>query len=216
MTVATVAACGALAACLVAACSSSSPTPSPEMTSPAGLGTASPVVSSVQPQASPVPPLVGQWSLDRTCAAIVDALRAAGHPELIPQDITELVEGVPENGPLPTTWDPKHPCAEAKPPTEHSHTFWADGTFNSYDEAGRQVDDGTWALVDGGHFRIGEWTFKYAISGDELRFEPVVPSPCTAACQDAIGWLYGVSFPGEPWTRVTTGLHVPPESVSTG
>jgi hypothetical protein len=200
-----------VAGAVLAGCASGSvPSTSPTQSLPTTTTTAMPSTAASSAQ---VPALVGQWSLDRTCAAIVKALKAAGHPELIPGDITELIKGVPENGPLPDSWDVKNPCANAKPPTEHSHTFWADGTFNSYDENGRQVDDGSWAVVDARHFTIGDATFEYSIDADELQMRPVEPEPCGGSCLDGLGWMYAVSYPGQTWTRVTSGAHVPPESV---
>jgi hypothetical protein len=158
--------------------------------------------------ASPRPALVGQWELDRTCQAIVAALTKAGHPELIRAGVGELVKGN-INGEVPSGWDPNQPCATALPPTPHSHTFWPNGMFNSYDENGNQVDDGPWAIVDDQTFTIGESTFKYAIAGDALTFEPVVPADCSGQCREALGWTYSVSFPGSPWHRVTSGPHAP-------
>jgi hypothetical protein len=160
------------------------------------------------PSASPRPALVGQWELDRTCQAILTALTKAGHPELIRDRVGELVQGNVD-GQVPPNWDPNHPCALALPPTPHSHTFWPNGMFNSYDENGNQVDDGPWAIVDDHTFAIGKSTFTYLIAGDALTFEPVVPADCTGQCKDDLGWMYSVSFPGSTWHRVTSGPHVP-------
>jgi hypothetical protein len=162
---------------------------------------------------SPLPPLVGQWELNRTCAAIVKALTKAHLTNFIPQDITELIKGVPENGPLPDTWDPAHPCVHAKPPTEHSHTFWAGETnnFNSYDENGQQVDDGTYTIIDDHTFGIGDSTFHFRVTGDKLQLSVVVPKDCsTKHCREELGWAFSVAYPGQTWTRVTSGPHVPP------
>jgi hypothetical protein len=153
---------------------------------------------------------------------MVDALNAARKDgtlsradvaELMRQDLSELVEGVPENGPLPATWDPKHPCADALPPTTHSHTFWADGRFNSYDQTGRQVDDGTWTATTD-TLTIGDWSWRYRIDGNRLALDPIVPrTSCTTPdCRFGLGWIFSVAFPGQRWTRVTSGPHVPPES----
>src|SRR5437867_3882969 len=58
--------------------------------SAAPVGTPSPSPTAA---ASPMSALVGQWELNRTCQAIVDALTKAGHPELIPGGAGELVQG---------------------------------------------------------------------------------------------------------------------------
>ena len=172
--------------------------------------------ASVQPGASAAATpdlsqvaLVGQWQLNRTCQAIVDVLTAAGHPELIEQDVGELVEGNVD-GNVPPGWDSAHPCVKALPPTPHSHTFWPNGTFNSYDEHGNEVDDAPWASVDADSFTIGSSTFTYTITdGNKLRFEPDVPTSCSGECSRMLWWVYAVSYPGSTWTRITSGPHVP-------
>jgi hypothetical protein len=59
-----------------------------------------------------------------------------------------MSRGCRRTGPFRPAGIPSHPCAHAKPPTGHSHTFWAGGTFNSYDENGNRVDDGVYELID--------------------------------------------------------------------
>jgi hypothetical protein len=202
-----------LLAVFVAACAGSPAAGSltaTSLASPSAISTAAPATQSptARPSASPRPALVGQWELDRTCQAILTALTKAGHPELIRGGVGELVAGNVD-GQVPPDWDPNHPCAKALPPTPHSHTFWPNGMFNSYDENGNQVDDGPWAIVDDHTFTIGNSTFAYSIVGDALMFEPVVPADCSGRCQDDLGWMYSVSFPGSTWHRVTSGPHVP-------
>ncbi len=131
------------------------------LASPSAVSTAAPVATpSPTPTAtaSPRPALVGQWELDRTCQAIVAALTKAGHPELIRGGAGELVQGN-INGEVPSDWDSKHPCAMALPPTPHSHTFWLNGVFNSYDENGKQVDDGRQCRDDLG------WMYSVSFPG---------------------------------------------------
>ena len=198
-----------LMAVIVAACSASPATaPSTATLPPTPVRSATPSLAPTIPTGSPTPALVGQWELDRTCEAIIQALTKAGHPELIKVAAGELVEGN-VNGVVPADWDPAHPCANALPPTPHSHTFWPNGMFNSYDENGNQVDDGLWAILDGKTFTIGKSTFAYAIAGNTLRFEPVVPADCSGQCVDDLGWTFSVSIPGSAWHRVLTGPHVP-------
>jgi len=57
----------------------------------------------------------------------------------VPLSLPEVLKGS-VNGQLPANFDPAHPCADELPPTAHSHTFWPDGTFNSYDQDGNEVD----------------------------------------------------------------------------
>jgi len=200
-----------LIAVVVAGCSAAPATSSPATPpgSPSAAGSEAAVASpSPAPRASPRPALVGEWWFDRTCEAIVAALTKAGHPELIRVDVGETLKGN-VNGEVPSDWDPEHPCAMALPPTPHSHTFWPNGMFNSYDEHGNQVDDGPWAIVDDHTFTIGKSTFSYSIVGNELMFEPVLPADCTGECHETLGWVYAVSYPGSTWQRVTSGPHVP-------
>ena len=205
-----------LALGIAAACSSNAPT---------SVGTPTPAspTTSVSASPSPISPLVGQWELNRTCAAIVKALTDADLKDLIPQDVGELIKGVPENGPLPATWDPSHPCANAKPPTEHSHTFWDGGTFNSYDENGNQVDEDSYRIINDNTVQIDDVTFHYSITnGDTLMLSPL---PTKAQIREALAhpkefspaaWAFSVAYPGQTWTRVTSGPYVPPGTGSPG
>jgi hypothetical protein len=215
----------------IQACASGPAQPTGAVADPTGQASARPSAAD-GPRASasrpasttspaPLPPLVGQWQLDRTCDAIVSALNAdldslltrAQRRDMIAKTITETIEGVPENGPLPSTWDPRHPCAMAKPPTRHSHTFWADGRFNSYDENERQVDDGDYEIVGSDVLRIGDWSWTYHVIDDQLTLDPILPTECvTPDCLDGLGWAFAVAYPGQHWTRVMAGPHVPPGS----
>ena len=185
------------------------------LATPAGSG-ASPTSPTT------LPPLVGEWRLDRTCTAIVAALTdpdlahlltSAQQREVSARDIAETIKGAPGDGTLPSTWDPKHPCAQAMPPTKHSHTFWADGRFNSYDETGRQVDDGNYELDGPDILRMSGWTWTYRVDNDQLTLDPILPVTCdTPECVGDLAWAFSVAYPGQHWTRVLTGPHVPPGS----
>jgi hypothetical protein len=159
-----------------------------------------------------VSPLVGQWSLNKTCAMIVNALTKAGLTDLIAVDVPELLRGS-VNGGLPPDYDPAKPCADALPPVEHSHTFWRNGMFNSYDENGQQVDDGMYTVIDDHTFRIGDPPgpiFTFTVRGDTIAFDVMAPVPCTTQdCRSGLAWAYSVANPGQLWTRVTSGPHVP-------
>jgi hypothetical protein len=43
-------------------------------------------------------------------------------------------------------------------------------------------------------------TFHYAIEGDGITFEPVIPE-CSPDCFEA-AWSVSVAYPGETWRRV--------------
>jgi len=160
-----------------------------------------------------------------SCAAIVRSLEEAHAPDLIPRTVGEFV-ATDESGELPSSWDPRRPCARAQPPKEHSHTFWADGTFNSYDQFGAQVDEGTYELVDEHTFVFPPGiTMRYEVGADTLELDVVPPGDCTdervlghdeegraVSCRELLAWAYSVAFPGGTWVRVRTGPHVPPGS----
>jgi hypothetical protein len=195
----------ALAASCTAAVLSAAPSTGTAavLPTPSSSGSASSI--SVSPSATT--PLVGKWRLDRTCAAIVRAVTEAKVPQLIPAVIEELVTT------LPLSTDPQNACANAKPPTKHSHTFWPDGRFNSYDENEAEVDHGQWILIDDHTVKIGdppEAVFTFSVNGDKLSLTPVIPTNCTTAeCINGLSWPFSVAFPGENWTRETSGEHVP-------
>jgi len=161
---------------------------------------------------SPASALVGKWSLELRCEALADAVSKANRPELLPLVITEVIEGG-ENGTVPSGWDPAKPCANALPPFKHSHTFWPDGRFNSYDENDAEVDRGKWVRVDDSTVKIGDpprGIFKWSVTGNELLLTPVPPVDCTTSeCIGTLSWQFNVAFPGEPWTRQSTGAHIP-------
>jgi hypothetical protein len=186
----------------LAACSSTGP----------GTAVTSAPSSPTPSVSETVPLLVGQWALKKTCPMVVQALTKAGLEDLIPLDVGETLK-LPENAPLPATWDPSHPCADAKAPTEHSHTFWPDGEFNSYDQNGQQVDDGPYTIVNHHTFTIGTHnptTFHYRIQGDTIMFDVVIPKVCSSKrCLENLAWAFSVANPGQTWTRVTSGVNVP-------
>jgi hypothetical protein len=99
--------------------------------------------------------------------------------------------------------DPAHPCEGAVPRT-HAHFFTDDGLFGSLDWNGDQVDDGTYELVGEDTFVVSkefpDVTFHYAIEGDSITFEPVIPQ-CAPSCFEA-AWSVAVAYPGETWVRV--------------
>jgi hypothetical protein len=141
---------------------------------------------------------------------IVSALTSANLTDLIALDVPELLKGSVD-GALPADYDPAHPCVDALPPTAHSHTFWPNGQFNSYDENGQQVDDGTYTVIDDHTFMIGPTsTFHFSRQGDTITFDVVIPTTCTTqGCRNDLAWAFAVANPGQTWTRVTTGSHVP-------
>jgi hypothetical protein len=148
--------------------------------------------------------LVGEWRRTHKCEEVVDILKKAGFSEQV------ALENIAGNGFLPGVSSPseiadvKHPCSGAVQ-LLHSHFFTADGQFGSKDQNGRQVDDGTYEIVDNRTFVISggfpDVTFHYRITGDTIRFDPVAPS-CAPSCDEA-SWSVMVAFPGKTWERVS-------------
>ncbi len=151
------------------------------------------------PSESTVEPLVGTWEQVQRCEDLVSAFEQAG----LENWVLEFVAG---NGYIPGVSDkdeiadPAHPC-KGSVPREHSHFFTADGVFGSLDWKGKQVDDGTYEIVDDDTFAIGEVAFNYTIRGDTIMFDPVIPD-CSPECFEA-AWSVAVAYPGKSWERVS-------------
>jgi hypothetical protein len=149
-------------------------------------------------------PLVGEWRRTQRCEEVLEILTKAGFKMQV------ALATIAENGFLPGVSsadqidDPKHPCNGAVP-QEHSHFFTADGKFGSKDAQGDQVDDGTYKILDDRTFVVSkefpDITFHYRITGDTIRFDPVVPA-CAPSCFEAV-WSVMVAFPGKTWERVS-------------
>jgi hypothetical protein len=149
-------------------------------------------------------PLVGEWRRIQTCEEVLEILTKAGFNKQV------ALENIAGNGFLPGVSspdqiaDPKHPCKGAVPQA-HSHFFTADGQFGSKDHQGDQVDDGTYKITDDRTFVVSkefpDVTFHFRVTGDTIRFDPVVPS-CAPGCFEAV-WSVMVAFPGKTWERVS-------------
>lgn len=75
----------------------------------------------------------------------------------------------------------------------------------SLDWNGEPVDDGTYEIIDDHTFVVSkefpDVTFNYAIEGDTIMFDPVIPE-CAPTCFEA-PWSVSVAYPGETWERVS-------------
>ena len=148
--------------------------------------------------------LVGRWERVTTCQELVSALTKAGLRTTAPAMLAGngLVTGTPRQ-----LARKANICKDAVP-RRHSHFFTAMGQFGSIDYNGKQVDDGTYRLLDSRTVRINDGTFHFRVSGPELRLEPVISA---AARRKALaqplqfstaGWQVAVAFPGHAWKRV--------------
>jgi hypothetical protein len=99
-------------------------------------------------------------------------------------------------------------CSGAKPQL-HYHFFTADGFFGSLDQKERQVDDGTYTIVDSKTLRIGDdAVFDFRIQGATLQLTPRItdeqrqyalshPTEFTAAA-----YMVAVAVQGIKWKHV--------------
>lgn len=155
---------------------------------------------------SPVAPLVGRWERVTTCQEMVKALVAAGMAELAPVALAG-------NGLVPGSAEQlarKTDICEGARPRVHSHFFTEGGSFGSLDWNNQQVDDGSYEIVNGRTFAIGDTTFRYRIvGGDTIKFDPVIPAASRRQAlahpqefSDAM-WSVTVAFPSDTWKRVS-------------
>lgn len=147
-------------------------------------------------------PIVGEWLRANTCAELVQALAKEGLEEFAAQAVGGAVLlTTPENVPAK---DPKHPCADAAGPIEHSHGFGADGTFNSYNQFGEEVDAGEYEIVDENTILFIGFEIDYKVEGDTIVFSFSVPESCTSnGCRQRAVGAVSVFYPGEIWERVS-------------
>lgn len=150
-----------------------------------------------EPSQSPeeISPLVGDWRRVTTCQELVGALEEAGLGKSAPQTVAGngFVPGTPEQ------LAEKDNICQGAVPREHSHFFTEWGTFGSLDWNGDQVDDGVYEIVDEETFTIGDATFRFAVEGDTIRFEPLLPDDCAEV--DYCEWMVAVAYPGHAWER---------------
>ena len=139
----------------------------------------------------PVSPLVGEWQRVNSCASFVQAFKEGGLIDLAPEWLV---------GNYFTSLDQIDNTDLCKGATEvvHSHFFTANGGFGSRDEMGRQVDDGSYRMVDDRTitFPSSDVTVHFSIEGDAVMFEVVVPDPCEGTCRDNTAWALSAFYPG--------------------
>ena len=198
---------------MLAACGGSATAPSPSKS--AAASEPEPAATASAP-ASIDSPIVGEWIGTHDCERIVEALRAAGFDE---PTVIEVVVGerlVPDAESPEDLADPTDPCADAVP-REHGHFFTGAGEFGSTDFDGEQVDDGTFTVVDedtvviSPNFAEGNspaTEFGYAIDGDTLILEPIVPEGCM---EFVCLWSIMVAMAGEPLTRAGSQAEAGPQ-----
>jgi hypothetical protein len=160
--------------------------------------------TKVSPMEAATQELIGSWHRAQTCteklAAFEEAGLAQSHRDWLQGNFYGGGQG-PKKG---------NPCAGAEGPLEHDHFFTAAGAFGSHDASGEEVDGGDFELVDDDSVTFpshadefgynGDLVVDYAVSGDVVTFEVVLPEPCVDKCADAYAWALS-AFASGPWER---------------
>src|SRR2546425_442929 len=161
------------------------------------------VVAAAAAQASTAAkpsPLVGRWQTVRTCQGLVDDLRKARLTPIAPAVVGDYF---PTQTPAALARK-KSICAGAKP-QRHSHFYTGDGKFGSLDQHGKQVDDGSYQLLNANTVKINDGTFRFRIQGKTLMLTPLLAAAAKQAALakpldfSTAGWMVAVSYFGHPW-----------------
>jgi hypothetical protein len=146
---------------------------------------------------------VGRWMQVHTCDQLVSALDAQGLGSIAPSVVGDYFpNATPEE--LAAKDDI---CAGARP-LRHFHFFSATGAFGSLDQLERQVDDGSWTLLDAHTMQVNDGTFRFDVDGGRLSLTPLITDEQKAEALAAplqfstAGWMVAVSYPGTTWLRV--------------
>jgi hypothetical protein len=168
----------------------------------AGLSAASSDASTLRRS-----PLVGRWSLVRTCPELIAALQKAGLSATAPAAVGDYF---PNSTPQELATKPDI-CSGASP-LPHSHFFTKRGTFGSVDQNGQQVDNGHYRILSHHRLRINNGKFHYRIiSGDRLQLAPIITDAMRSQALAAplnfsvAVWEVTVSYTGQTWKRVRCG-----------
>jgi hypothetical protein len=167
--------------------------------SPAQTPQASRASGSATPNLDPI---VGEWLRANTCEDLVQALASKGLQEFAAQSVGgAALLTTPENVPAK---DPMHPCADAAGPIDHSHKFWADGTFNSYNQFGEEVDEDEYEIVDENTIQFAGFEIDYKVDAGTIVFSFTVPKSCMSnGCRQRAAYAENVFIPGKAWERVS-------------
>jgi hypothetical protein len=148
-------------------------------------------------------PIVGAWARVNSCTALVRAIKSAGLTD-------HLIDTLVGGGYFSAASEvrPATPCLGAHN-KKHSHFFTSMHAFGSYDERGKQVDDGDYKLVAPGTLSFPshakEFGYKitvhYGLSGGKLAFRVIVSKPCPGNCRDATAWALSAFYAGRSFSR---------------
>jgi len=76
------------------------------------------------------------------------------------------------------------------------------GRFGSYDWNHRQVDEGTYRIVDADTVTIGDASFDFRIVGEAMTLSADIPPECSGTCLPTYEWATMVALPGTTFQRV--------------
>jgi hypothetical protein len=183
---------------VLAACGGESGAPPPI----GATASASSDTAQTEATTSEASPLVGLWMQLQTCEQLAAGLEGAGLSELAPATVGNYFpDATPEE--LAAKEDV---CSGARP-QRHFHFFTEAGQFGSLDQHRQQVDDGPYT-VEGDTLHIGDGTWTFEISGNQLTLTPVIDDEqIEEALADPFefspaGWMVAVAYPGTTWKRV--------------
>src|SRR4051812_14334359 len=185
-----------LSAVFATACGSGDSQPTEPATSIASTGPAPTTTAATEE-------LVGRWEHMNECPQLSKALEDEGLETIAPSVAGDYF---PDS--TPKQLAKKDDVCDGAEGFVHSHFFTDSGTFGSLTANLEQVDDGTYEILDGGRFRIGDVVFRYEIEDDELSLPPVItPAMKKEALAQPLeftdaGWSVAVSYPGQVWKRV--------------
>ena len=160
--------------------------------------------STISVGSAPSEPILGTWRMEYTCEKFVRAFEEAGIGELV----TRFLVGMHfQKGPVSRLAASADPCDGARR-FQEKYIFRPNGDLINFQGDKIVTDCHCYLLVDSHTFvSLGDpgdpdVSLRYAIDGDELTFDVVVPDQCaTAQCRIAIAVSVGQYALG-PWQRV--------------
>ena len=148
--------------------------------------------------------IVGRWEQVHRCGALERVLNRAGLEAIAPAVIGDHF---PDTSPRQLARKPDL-CRGATAQYK-SHFFRKNGKFGSLDQHDRQVDDGTYEVLDHHTLRIGDGEFHFRVTTDNtLSLNPLISSIDRRKALarpfefSTAGWQMAVAYEGHPWRGI--------------